>query len=60
MIAVEIEVRGIETFYIENRKRRRVVYRIRGERVLRDLEIDADREYSEEELKELIASRTGD
>jgi len=53
-MSVDVEIKGFETFWRRNKLVKRVVFRIKGEKVLRDLEIDPNREYSEEELKEVI------
>jgi len=51
---VDVEIRAIEEYIQDNKKIRRVVFRIKGEKVLKDMEIDPNRHYSEEELKEVI------
>ena len=51
---MDVEILGFEQFYSDSKLVKRVVFRIKGEKVLRDLEIDPNREYSEEELKEVI------
>ena len=53
-MSVDVEIKGFETFWRRNKLVKRVVFRIKGEKVLRDLEIDPNYEYSEEELKEVI------
>jgi len=51
---MEVEIIGFEEFYRGNKLVKRVVFRIKGERVYRDLEIDPNRSYTKEELKEVI------
>ena len=53
-MTVEVEIKGFEEFWRKDKKVKLVIFRIKGEKRLRDLEIDPNREYSEEELKEVI------
>jgi len=55
-MSVEIDIKGFETFWRRNRLVKRVVFRVKGERIFKDLEIDPNKEYTEEELKEVILS----
>ncbi len=53
---MDVEIIGFEQFYRNGKPVKKVVFRIKGEKTLRDLEIDLNRDYSEEELKEVILS----
>ena len=53
----EIEIKGFEEFIDNGVKRKRVVFKLRGVKTLKDLEIDAYRDYSTEELIQLIKSQ---
>jgi len=53
---MDVEIIGFEQFYRNGKPVKKVVFRVKGERIFKDLEIDPNRNYSEEELKEVILS----
>jgi len=50
----DIKIIGFEGFWRNGKWHKRVVYKLKDDVRLKDLEIDAEKEYTEDELKKLI------